>query len=475
MDMEKERIYADELLGKAREAAKAFEAFDQARTDRIVEAVFRAGFDARVELAEAAVEETLLGRVEDKVKKNVFGSLIVYRDIRDEPTVGVIREDPERGIREIARPLGPILNMTPITNPTSTVLNDALISMKTRNPVIFAPHKAARKCTRRAAEICRDAAVAAGAPEHAIQWSTKSKWTYTDAIMRHEDTALVLATSAFPLVKKAYESGHPCLGAGEGNVPVYVDESADLAEAARRIVSSKTFDGSTVCSSEQALVTVEKADEGLRKALEREGAHFCDAEQTRKLGDTVFDPDRGVMRSDVVGQTAGSIARKAGFEVPEGTRLLVAPIDGIGPEIPLSHEILAPVLAYLVAEDEDAALKRCLEVNRYHGLGHTLSIHARDDRVIERFALAVKCGRVLVNTPSSLGGLGGTYNRLHPSLTLSCGTYGGNYTSDNITVRHLMNINRISIPKPDPVWVRIPENAWMDPGFDSRALDGLDS
>jgi acetaldehyde dehydrogenase/alcohol dehydrogenase len=473
MTEDKERKYADELVSKARAAARAFERLDQEQTDRIVEAVFRAAFDARIRLAEAAVDETFLGKKEDKVRKNVFSSLIVFRDIKDVKTVGVVAEDPSLGLYEVAHPVGTVLCLTPVTNPTSTAINKALICLKTRNPVIFSPHKAAKRCTRLAAEICYEAARQAGAPEDCIQWTTKSKWSYTEALMEHPGISLVLATTAFHFVKDAHKRGNPVLGAGEGNVPVFIDRSADIERAAAAIVESKTFDNGTVCCSEQALVVTREIEKQVRAAFEKKGARFLDAEEVEKLGRAAFDASRNIMRSEVVGQSAEKIAEKAGIDVPQGTTLLIAPLERIGPDEPLSHEILAPILAFYVANDQDAAERTCLAVNEHHGKGHTLSIHAHDDALVKRFSLAMKAGRVLINTPSSLGGLGGTFNRLHPSLTLSCGGEGGNYTSDNITIRHLLEVNRVAPFDVDKVWAKIPGDAWMNEGFDSRKLDPL--
>lgn len=473
MSDEKEITYADQLLRKAMEVAEAFERFDQARVDKVVEAMYRAAFDARVELAEAAKEETGIGVLKDKVQKNTLASLVVYRDIKDVKTVGIVEDDPDKETRLIAKPLGPVLSLTPITNPTSTVINNVMICMKTRNPAIIAPHRAAKKCSRRAAELLHDAALEAGAPEGCIQWSAKSKWSYTEALMRHPEVALILATTAFHFVKEAYKSGNPCLGAGEGNVPVFVDPGFDFNRAARSIVESKAFDNGTVCCSEQCLVVLKEQEGAMRKAFEGHGGYFCEGEEKDRLSKAVFDADRQIMSSEVVGQPAMFIARKAGFNVPEGTRLLLAPIEAIGPDEPLSHEILAPLLPYYMVEDVESAIKACRAVNLHHGRGHTLSIHSEDDQLVERFSNRMKAGRILVNTPSSLGGLGGTLNRLHPSLTLSCGGGGGNYTSDNITVHHLLEINRVARPKPDEVWTRIPDDAWLDPRFDARALEEL--
>ncbi|MFH1998684.1 MAG: aldehyde dehydrogenase family protein [Planctomycetota bacterium] len=473
MSDEKERQYADELLFRAKKAAKTLEEFNQTQVDGIVEAIYRAAFNARIELAQAAIDETCFGVLEDKVKKNVFASLVVYRDIRDEKTVGVIARDEARGILEVAHPVGPVLSMTPVTNPTSTVINKALICLKTRNPVVFFPHRAAKKCSRLAAEICYKAAREAGAPEDCIQWATKTKWSYCEAFMSHPAVGLILATTAFHFVKEAHKSGTPVLGAGQGNVPVYVDVSADLEEAARAIVSSKTFDNGTVCCSEQALIVQKVSESALRTNFQSMGGHFCTAEETVLLGRIAFDAERGLMHSAVVGQSAKRIAELAGFSVPENTTLLIASLERIGPEELLSHEILAPILAWYVAEDLEDAMRLCREINAHHGQGHTLSLFTRKVGMAEAFACQLKAGRVLINTPSSLGGLGGTYNRIHPSLTLSCGGEGGNYSTDNITLQHLLNINRIAPFDPDPIFEKIPDEAWLDPLFDTDRLSSL--
>lgn len=471
MTGEKEQQYARELVTKAHVAAEAFLQFDQQRVDAIVEAVYRAAFDARIELAEAAHEETLMGILKDKVQKNVFASLIVYRDIKDKKTVGIVQEDRDQGTFEVAQPVGPVLCLTPVTNPTSTVINKALICLKTRNPVIFCPHKAARRCSRKAAEIVYEAARKAGAPEDCIQWTTKSKWSYTEALMQHSGISLVLATTAFHSVKEAYCSGNPVLGAGEGNVPVFIDRSADINAAVCSIVESKTFDNGTVCCSEQALIIMNDIELETKVALVKQGGYFCSSQEIKKLGQSVFDNQRMIMRSDVVGQTAAVIAKKAGISVPEGTRMLIAHLDRVGPEEPLSHEILAPVLAFYSEPDLEAALDRCRAINAYHGKGHTLSLYTEEPDLVERFSKAMKSGRVLINTPSSLGGLGGTFNRIHPSLTLSCGGEGNNFTSDNITIEHLLNINHVAPYSMDKVWEKIPDEAWLDPGYDSSKLD----
>jgi len=464
--------YADEIVGRAREAADAFRALDQEATDRIVEAVFRASFDARIELGRLAVEETGIGLFEHKVVKNAWASLLVYEHIRSRRTVGILSHDTERGITEIAQPIGPVLGLIPVTNPTSTTIFKALICLKTRNPVIFSFHGGARSCCRRTAGILTDAAEGAGAPPHAIQWIRLGQTDCLDAVMRHRGLALILATGTAPLVRRAQQSGTPTLGVGPGNVPVYVHHSADLSFAAKMIVHSKTFDNGTVCASEQALVAEPGVATSLRPLMERHGAHFCTREEMLALGPVCFDAERGTMRADVVGRPASAIAGKAGFRVPQRTRLLVAEPDGVGPGHPLSYEILAPVLAFYRVADYAAALKTCREVTRLGGVGHTLGVYCNEEAVVADFA-GMDAARILVNTPTTEGALGGIFNHPPPSLTLACGTGAGNLTTDNITIDHLMNVHRVARMRPNQRWLDIPRRTWLDEKVNASAIRAL--
>jgi acetaldehyde dehydrogenase/alcohol dehydrogenase len=459
--------YADEMVGRSARAAEAFLEYDQQRTDRIVEAVFEASYDARLDLARLAFEETGMGLYEHKVIKNAWASLLIFQDIRRRRTVGVIAEDAARGIAEIARPRGPILATIPVTNPTSTAIFKALICMKTRNPVIFSPHRGARRCIREAVRICAEAADRAGAPPDAIQWITKPQTEYVEAIMRHERLALIVATGTGSIVRLAQRSGTPTLGVGPGNVPVYVHRTARLEEAARRIVHSKTFDNGVVCASEQALIVEPDVFRALRPLMEARGAWFCDPRQARALGPVCFDPERRGMRPDVVGQPAAAIARRAGFEVPARTRLLVAEPEGAGPEHPLSWEILAPVLALYVVRDEAEAIAVCRTINEHGGIGHTIGVYAEDEHVVQEFA-RLNAARILVNQPCTEGAIGGLFNGLRPSLTLACGTGAGNVTTDNITVDHLLNIHRVARYHQNAGWAAVGTTRWLDPALGPR-------
>jgi acetaldehyde dehydrogenase/alcohol dehydrogenase len=405
-----------------------------------------------VELARLAIEETGMGILEDKVLKNSYASLLVYEDIRDRRTVGVIAHDPSRGISEVAQPRGPVLATIPVTNPTSTTIFKTLICMKTRNPVIFSPHRGARKCIRETSRILAAAAESAGAPADAVQCIARSQSDYVARLMRHPQLALILATGTSSIVRVAQQSGTPTLGVGPGNVPVYVHRSADVHLAARSIVFSKTFDNSTICGSEQALVVEPDVNRQLRPLLERAGAFFCTPEQMRALGAACIDVERQRMRAEIVGQPAPFIAGRAGFSVPERTRILIGEPEGVGPDHPLSYEILAPVLAYYQVQNYAQAIETCEALNRWGGVGHTVGVYANDESVVEDFA-KMNAGRILVNTPSSQGAIGGTFNTLRPSLTLACGTDAGNVSTDNISTDHLLNIHRVARLRPNSRWL----------------------
>ncbi len=454
--------YADEIVGRSWSAAEVFRSFTQEQADRIVRAVYEAAYDARLELARLAHEETGIGVYEHKVVKNAWASLLVYEDIRERKTVGTLSHDPASGITEIAQPKGVILALVPVTNPTSTTIFKILICMKTRNPVIFSAHRAARKCIRRTAEILAEAAYGAGAPPDSIQWINKAEKGYLERVMRHRRLALILATGTGEIVRQAQASGTPTLGVGPGNVPVFVHASADLPLAARTIVHSKTFDNGTVCASEQALVVEPDVDARLRPLLEARGAWFCTPEQMKALGPVCYDPERRTMRPEVVGKPAAEIAGRAGFAVPGKVRLLIAEPEGIGRDHPLSHEILAPVLACYRVPDYAAAVAACEALNRLGGVGHTVGLYANDERVVADFA-GMNAGRIVVNTPSTEGAIGGIFNSLKPSLTLACGTGAGNLDTDNITIDHLLNIHRVARLRLNRRWLDISRETWLDP------------
>ncbi|HRY31850.1 MAG TPA: aldehyde dehydrogenase family protein [Bacteroidales bacterium] len=443
--MNSPNINAGQILDQAVQAFQAFQELDQEQTDRIVRAVYKAGFNHRITLARMAWEETGIGKWEDKIIKNVIATRYVYLDIIRQRTVGIISEDEANGITEIAKPMGPVFAITPITNPTSTVLFKILICLKTRNPIIINPHGAARKCSLEAARICYEAALEAGAPPHCIQWIRRASREEVISMMEHRKTALILATGSVGLVRAAYRSGTPAYGVGPGNVPVYIGKSADVPFAVDTILSSKTFDNGTICASEQAVVVSKYNAAAVREAFIRRKAYFLDPQEIEKLNPVIFNPVERVMRAEVIGKPAAAIASMAGIGVPEGTSVLMAPLgDAVGPEHPFSMEILAPKLAWYEVDNFQQGMDMCRKINRHGGLGHTVSIFSNDPGKIRQFATVMNAGRIVVNTPSSQGALGGGYNTLQPSLTLACGSGGKNITTDNISVKHLLNIQRIA-------------------------------
>ena len=448
-----DKIIADSLveetMHKARTASHHFAKLDQEQTDRIVRAAYAAGFGQRKKLAEMAYRETGIGNVHDKTIKNIIATRFVYRDIRDQKTAGIISEDRKTGIVEIAKPLGPVFAVTPITNPTSTALFKILIALKTRNPLVIYPHGAAKKCTIEAAKICYEAAVAEGAPENCIQWIPKASRDQVLGFMSNHLTAMVMATGSVSLVRAAYSSGNPAIGVGPGNVPVYIGKSADVNFAVDQILLSKLFDNGTICASEQAVIVSKfNADEVVR-VFKKKGAYFLNPEETEKVGAVCINTHTRSMNAEIIGKPASFIAKLAGIKIPPAANLLIAPMDPaqVGIKWPLSLEILAPVLAFYRVENFEDGIRMCKKINEHGGLGHTVSIFSNDNEKIRYFAQTLNAGRIVVNTPSSQGALGGLYNSLVPSMVLACGSGGKNFTTDNITTRHLLNIQRIAYRK----------------------------
>ncbi|MFH1159374.1 MAG: aldehyde dehydrogenase family protein [bacterium] len=461
----------EEIIEKATYAAAIFNQYDQEQVDRIVRAVYKAGLNNRIRLAKMAAEETQIGKWEDKVKKNAFATQYVYEDIKHQKTVGIISENEQTGIIEIAQPIGPILAVTPVTNPTSTVLFKVLIAMKTRNPIIISPHRKAAKCSIETARLCYEAALSADAPEDCIQWTTHKSREETQALMQHPKLALILATGGTGLVHEAYSSGTPALGVGAGNVPVFIEKSADIPYSVEQILRSKTFDNGTVCASEQALVVEQAISNQVKEELIRQGSYFLNKEQIKAVEKVAYFAGTKSMSPDIVGQPVERIAEMAGIEVPEGTRLLLAPLEKVGDDYPLSSEILAPILAFYEVKDYEDAIKLCIDLNYHGGIGHTVSIFSSDEAKIRQFALVMNAGRILVNMPSSQGGIGGIFNTLEPSMTLGCGTAGKNITTDNVTARHLLNIQRITKLRLNVRTLRFGFENYLDEALDADALE----
>jgi acetaldehyde dehydrogenase/alcohol dehydrogenase len=459
------------VMQRASQAAAVFTELDQAHTDRIVRAVFEAGFNNRVRLAKMAAEETGLGKWQDKVIKNVVATQFVYDDIKGLKTVGIVSDDPVSGIVEIAQPMGPILAIIPVTNPTATTMFKILICLKTRNPIIISPARKARKSVAETARLCYEAALAVDAPEDCVQWLPEVSREQTQALMTHRRLALILATGGTGLVKSAYSSGTPTLGVGAGNVPVFIEASADPAFAVSQIMLSKLFDNGTICASEQAIVVERAVAPAVEAEFRKRGAVFLDAAGVKKLEAVAIEAKTGQMNPAVVGQPAAVIAKMAGLDVPADVQLLMAPLQGVGKEFPLSSEVLAPILAYYVVEDFDRAVNVCIDLNFFGGIGHTASVFSNDEGRIRRFATLMNAGRVVVNQPSSQGAVGGIFNMLNPSLTLGCGTGGKNITTDNVSARHLLNIQRIARRRVNTRLAQFDQAKYLDESFGAEAIE----
>ncbi|MFH0902928.1 MAG: aldehyde dehydrogenase family protein [Pseudomonadota bacterium] len=460
-----------EIMERAVAAAAAFRELDQKRTDEVVRAVYLAAFDKRVAFAKLAHEETGMGVWQHKVIKNVVATHLVYDDIKDLRTVGVLGVDRRSGIAEVAQPLGPILGLVPVTNPTSTAIFKTLICLKTRNPLVLCPPFAARRSVAAVVELCVEAALAAGAPWDCIQCIEKPAPQLVEEIMGDHRLALILATGTHSVVRKAHASGTPTIGVGTGNVPVYVGITADIPFAVRNIIESKTFDNGTVCASEQAVVVRRQVAGELVAELERQGAYVLSREQVVRVASIAYDRERETMSPNVVGQPVDRIANAAGITVPDGTVLLIARQDGVGKEFPLSAEILAPILALYEENGFEEAIARCSEIARFGGVGHSAVIYSNVDERIEYFASRVDVSRILVNMPSTLGALGGIYNTLSPSFTLGCGSGGRNITTDNITARHLLNIHRIARRRPNPRWYAFDTRHYLDESLPAAEIE----
>ena len=425
----------------AKKAQKKFSEYSQEQIDKIVSAMAEAGASMAERLAKMAVEETGFGKYEDKVIKNLFASKAVYEYIKDMKTTGIIREDSANKILEIASPVGVVAALIPSTNPTSTTIYKALISVKAGNAIVFSPHPAAVGCIVETARMLNETAVKMGAPEGLISCMDMPTIEGSKELMGHKDVSLILATGGSALVKAAYSSGTPALGVGPGNVPAFIERTAHIPTAIKRIMDSKTFDNGTICASEQAIVTETCIDEAVKKEIRKQGGYFLSGEEIAKVARVVTKAGGG-LNPKIVGQPVKRIAEMAGIEIPTHVRVLLCTQEGVGKEYPFSMEKLCPILAYYIEEDWHKACERCIELLDYGGLGHSLVIHSENEEIIREFALKKPVNRILVNTSSSHGAIGATTN-LAPSFTLGCGTIGGSATSDNVTPMHLINIKRM--------------------------------
>lgn len=462
------------LIQRVKQAQAKFAQFTQEQVDAIFRAAAMAANAARIPLARQAVEETGMGVIEDKIIKNHFAAEFIYNKYRDEKTCGVLVDDRTNGITRIAEPLGVLAGIVPTTNPTSTAIFKALIALKTRNAIVFAPHPRAKRCTVEAARIVRDAAIAAGAPHDIVAWISEPTVELSGQLMKHPDIALILATGGPGMVKAAYSSGNPAIGVGAGNTPAVIDETADIELAVNSILLSKTFDNGMICASEQTIVAVKAVADRIKAELTLRGAHLCTPDQRRKLG--AFMIQDGKLNGAVVGQTACRIAELAGFTVPATTKVLIGEASVVGKDEPFAYEKLSPILGFYEAADYNAAVDLARQLVNFGGLGHTAALYTASSNVqrIKAFSDQVKAGRILVNTPSSHGAIGDLYNfRLEPSLTLGCGSWGGNSVSENVGVKHLLNIKTIADRRENMLWFQVPAKLYHKFGCLSLALHDL--
>jgi len=436
------------LCRQADAAQKQLRQMSQQKLDAITQAIAKTFEEASAELAELAVRETGFGNVKDKIVKNRFASRTVLEAIRDIKTVGILREHPQEKLWEIGVPMGLIAAIVPSTNPTSTICYKAMIALKAGNAIVFSPHPKALECSLRAAWIVAQAAVAAGAPEGSIGCLSLASMAGCQELMSAPEVRLILATGGPAMVRSAYSSGKPAIGVGAGNGPAYIHRSADIPHAIDCILRSKSFDFGTVCASEQSIIVESSMEQRVRQEAQRRGFYFMDKEEAGCLAKLLFRPN-GALNPDIVGKDACVLAKMAGFQVPQGTKILVAREQEAGPTRPYSMEKLCPVLAFFVMENEDAVLEKAIEVLTHEGSGHTFVIHATERDVIQRFALQVPVSRFLVNTPAALGGIGATTG-LFPALTLGCGAVGGSSSSNNISPLDLINIRRVAWDKEAP-------------------------
>ena len=433
----------DNMVEKANSALEKCMNMDQKAVDKIVGKMAHAALENSEKLALMAFEETKKGNVKDKISKNIFASKNVFDSIKNEKTVGIIKEISSEGVTEIADPLGVIAGVTPVTNPTSTVIFKSLICAKTRNPIIFGFHPGAKNCCIETAKILKEAAVSAGAPEDLIQWIQEPSIEATSALMNHPGVAVVLATGGAAMVKSAYSTGKPALGVGPGNVPCYIEKTANVQRACEDVLLSKTFDNGMICASEQSVIVDDEISEKFESVAKKLGFYFLSSSEAKKLSGFIFNEANGKLNVKIVGQSACDIAKMADISVPENTKILVARLTKAGCDVPLSAEKLSPILGYFISNSSKEAFGICESILNFGGRGHTASIHSENSEIIKNFGLKMDAGRILVNTPASQGAIGGIYNSNIPSLTLGCGSHGKNSVSSNISIKNLVNIKKI--------------------------------
>jgi acetaldehyde dehydrogenase/alcohol dehydrogenase len=454
----------ESLVENSKNALKEMVKLDQEQVDFIVKEMALAGLANHMRLAKLAIEETKCGVYEDKVIKNLFATEYIYHSIKYQKTVGIIDENEEENYFEIAEPVGVIAGITPVTNPTSTTLFKCIIALKTRNPIIFAFHPRSQNCSVESAKIMRDAAVRAGAPKHCIQWVEEPSIEATQALMKNDGISLILATGGSSMVKAAYSAGKPALGVGPGNVPCYIEKTADIKRAVTDLILSKTFDNGMICASEQGVIIDQEIYETVISYMKENNCYFLDEEEKKKLEQYIINEEKTGINPEIVGQFATTIAQRAGINVPENTKILVVEIEGVGPEYPFSREKLSPILACYKVKSSKEGIQRAVEMVNFGGSGHSAVIHSNDDKIINEFSLRVNTGRLIINQPSSHGAIGDIYNTSMPSLTLGCGSFGRNSTTANVTAVNLINKKRVARRRYNMQWFKIPEKIYFKPG-----------
>ena len=444
----------DDLVQKADKALDAYMKLDQKQVDEITKAMALAGLSAQMKLAKMAVEETGRGVFEDKVTKNIFATEYIYHSIKYDKTVGIIEDNDDESYMEIAEPVGVVAGVTPTTNPTSTVMFKSIICAKTRNPIIFGFHPSAQQCSKEAAIVLRDAAIKAGAPENCIQWIDYPSIDATSHLMNHPKVAMILATGGAGMVHSAYSAGKPALGVGPGNAPCFIEKTAPLHQALTDLMLSKSFDNGMICASEQAAIIEAPIYDEAVEFMKKQGCYFATKEEAKKIEPVVINLEKKVVNAAVVGKYAYEIAEMAGISIPKSTKVICVEIEDVGEDYPLSREKLSPVLAVVKAKDVEDGMKKSETMLELGGLGHTAVIHSKNEDVIQEFGKRMKASRIVVNTPSSFGGIGDVYNSMMPSLTLGCGSYGRNSTSTNVSALNLINKKRIAKRRVNMQWFK---------------------
>ncbi|MER1954718.1 MAG: bifunctional acetaldehyde-CoA/alcohol dehydrogenase [Desemzia incerta] len=465
-ESKKPEISVEEMIQryttKAKHALVELEDFNQEQIDHIVHQMALAGLNDHMRLAKMAVEETKRGIYEDKCVKNMFATESIWHDIKNDKTVGIIQDDEQAGVMTIASPVGVVCGVTPVTNPTSTTMFKALIAVKTRNPIIFAFHPSAQKSSAEAAKVLYEAAVKAGAPNNIIQWIETPSLEATNGLMNHPDIAIVLATGGSGMVKAAYSTGKPALGVGPGNVPSYIEKTAKIKRAVNDVIVSKTFDNGMICASEQAVIVDKEIYSEVRSEFERQGVYFVSKKELPLLEDAVMTMDKTAVNPAIVGQSADTIAQLAGIKAPKGTKILMAELEGVGSDYPLSREKLSPVLAMLKAENTEHGFELCQKMLELGGLGHSAAIHTKRMDLAAEFGEKMKAGRIIVNSPTAQGGIGDIYNNMLPSLTLGCGSYGRNSVSTNVSAVNLINLKTVAKRRNNMQWFKLPPKIYFE-------------